>query len=1833
MHTRKCANTVSAFSYLYGETLAQSLVPVSSTLGQFKIGGYISRATHHQKHLQFVYVNKRLILKSKLRKLANSMLGNSFLLRTNTTSCDIPISKEISAGRWLAFSPPRKRDKYAVYLLNVECPYHVYDVCFDPKKTLIEFSDWDNVLQCMELAIRTFLEKEHCMTLSEQGSSYSLQEKNSGGNMLSVLKEVEQLKKECTVGQLKIQNLDPTGMLNQEKNADVHGLSENVTKKMLDVSRAVFGVPAKRRDQNEGTCFRDDLCFHSAALTYEETDIKSEIAVVLESGANRSNEDVLTNFASNPTLCTCDSENPFPSLETYSAPRQSITQLTGVLKENTMDVARRNLNNLIDHVSDIPLTESDSENLSIQCMFTKTDSDLYPIERFRNYLSNKIKPQYHSKHADTPSITKFRETFHCVSNIDIPVPFKNFEWHAVKQFLRMSGLLKEGVNLTNECVKSDVTMNLKDVPVGGCETTRQDIHAHEGDSSSFFHKPQTNVKCLLGKRTEKQADVSRVCKKFYAREHTNCTLHAGHLLQHSLLQDASKSLSDVNVTNPITEFENSENKEADVFEYERTFSQCSTNFPDESLSTKGVSNVFSSSSYKRAVCKEFSAPHKEVVEVEECFQIQFPNNVHICGQNQRETKLTATKSNVPLRGRLKASDVADNERSNFKWFHLATTTEVKNVKEHLHSTQKYHSEHKRNKYTDGRGMFSLTQNGNGVHNQLKLTHPKINVCKCHTKTYRQSDSFSRNYCTSYDFLHTLERKETKESKCTAQNSIPICQTNLQDEYAIGKTSNCYGNSHNVPAYRKSVRFNCTNKRVFNSNCEGKMVQPFTSPDSSHCGLHNVNVEEECVRPDFGTVSFRFSPKVVLRHQSGCRNILKTFSSNSHMLCGGKLMKDMQHTEFVRNHCMNNCAQRISQVVLSSKPAMFKHQLSNNLILTSGSEADVESSTDAEPCPRKRRCVNILPCNKTWTGKRRLAKLPSNPEYSYAHANDINISHSAEYLKQKICYSINKGGNGNELAKQQHDDEACFSFQEQEKSAGCLASDMQGGRSRVVDKSPQMSVDGGVPHIFNDSNNTIVPSSGSNYNSLSHFSQTANCKMVVSDSDSDISIQEYAVTSKKDSGNLPCGQNRLTVSSNVNTTEYHNHCSRSFSHEIEGGKIAAETDSICVPVGKDSSEVETRTLGITETHACKEKDVENVCTELSPTVILDVIDTLRSICISDFPSKENCARTVRNEDSISEVGNVNSGGESNMVSPKVTVVQEVSESFNSPVNNRTDKLSDTMKNNSGDTSCESESLFSKQSSPSDNIKCGISGSNKGIEDETSQLSLMESASGQGLVLCFGGLSQSNSEHCRMSTALNRKDGGSTHVLTREEEPGVGSLACDLERSFSLKEPLSKNKEVCGASDISSLAKKNNTIVIRDTIFNFRRTPGGPNSSPEDDKLVSRNSLNHAVLAADNFAEDGSTHTLRQDGIFNSESNSCMQQYEALSFCKSTQCSNIGTRLSNNVNINVREHGSDVMHTDFITSEQVTHTNAAGSDGKFSVLSKNLEACKKQNVSELLHPGACTVTGGQILREKQSDLLDRKRRSDSDGLDTHGKRSCMGQTNEHVSMQACKPCNNNVTAPDVCMSDSISTQDLNEAFDNVMSKVAGSDTNKKENCAFTVGQDGIAADTLGDNTVEIDMQKETDKIKCNSKDISLKCPKGWEQKLDPKGKIFFVHLETGLMSYTIPSQPVTQNLFSMSKRFAFLPKGMSPVLKNRVNKPCKDPEENTLTPISHQALCNVITDSYNLVDELAVVKWKDVQEKKGTGKIICIIFMHCHDYSFQNNICICMQFISKLPIYSM
>ncbi|KAM6074590.1 DNA mismatch repair protein Mlh3 isoform 1-T1 [Chlamydotis macqueenii] len=151
----KTRDVHSRFCQIYGLGRSQKLREINHKSGGFELNGYISIEGHYNKNMQFLYVNRRLVLKTRLHKLID------FLLRKESVICKAktgPASKQASS------SPGRHRcgpELYGIFILNVTCAYSDYDVCLEPAKTLIEFQNWDVLLSCLEEGVKIFLKREH----------------------------------------------------------------------------------------------------------------------------------------------------------------------------------------------------------------------------------------------------------------------------------------------------------------------------------------------------------------------------------------------------------------------------------------------------------------------------------------------------------------------------------------------------------------------------------------------------------------------------------------------------------------------------------------------------------------------------------------------------------------------------------------------------------------------------------------------------------------------------------------------------------------------------------------------------------------------------------------------------------------------------------------------------------------------------------------------------------------------------------------------------------------------------------------------------------------------------------------------------------------------------------------------------------------------------------------------------------------------------------------------------------------------------------------------------------------------------------------------------------------------------------------------------------------------------------------------------------------------------------------------------------------------------------------------------------------------------------------
>uniref|UniRef100_A0A8C7BFJ1 MutL homolog 3 n=1 Tax=Neovison vison TaxID=452646 RepID=A0A8C7BFJ1_NEOVI len=149
----KTKDVCSRFCQIYGLGKSQKLREIKFKYKDFELSGYISSEGHYNKNMQFLFVNKRLILRTKLHKFID------FLLRKESIICK---PKNGSATRQMNSSPRHRSNPelHGIYVINVQCQFCEYDVCMEPAKTLMEFQNWDTVLVCIQEGVKMFLKKE-----------------------------------------------------------------------------------------------------------------------------------------------------------------------------------------------------------------------------------------------------------------------------------------------------------------------------------------------------------------------------------------------------------------------------------------------------------------------------------------------------------------------------------------------------------------------------------------------------------------------------------------------------------------------------------------------------------------------------------------------------------------------------------------------------------------------------------------------------------------------------------------------------------------------------------------------------------------------------------------------------------------------------------------------------------------------------------------------------------------------------------------------------------------------------------------------------------------------------------------------------------------------------------------------------------------------------------------------------------------------------------------------------------------------------------------------------------------------------------------------------------------------------------------------------------------------------------------------------------------------------------------------------------------------------------------------------------------------------------------
>ena len=166
LQTHKSSSVVGAVTHLFGVEHSQELCTFSNQTDIFQVRGYVSRVSCANRNVQFVFVNNRLVLKTKLHSLINCILSQSVILKQRQKSalvtrhtaekkCENYFRATCHPG-----SPQNAVDKHGIYILMITCPLSEYEITFDPTKTLVEFKHWCILLKCVKNSLWECLEKE-----------------------------------------------------------------------------------------------------------------------------------------------------------------------------------------------------------------------------------------------------------------------------------------------------------------------------------------------------------------------------------------------------------------------------------------------------------------------------------------------------------------------------------------------------------------------------------------------------------------------------------------------------------------------------------------------------------------------------------------------------------------------------------------------------------------------------------------------------------------------------------------------------------------------------------------------------------------------------------------------------------------------------------------------------------------------------------------------------------------------------------------------------------------------------------------------------------------------------------------------------------------------------------------------------------------------------------------------------------------------------------------------------------------------------------------------------------------------------------------------------------------------------------------------------------------------------------------------------------------------------------------------------------------------------------------------------------------------------------------
>ncbi|WVZ65790.1 hypothetical protein U9M48_015097 [Paspalum notatum var. saurae] len=159
LYTAASSSPLPLMSKIFGDDISRCLHEIAVSDKGWILSGHISEPADVfcTKDFQYLYINSRFVNRNPIHNMLNN-LASSF-------QSSIRRNEEIEVQS----RKRQKTDIYPAFVLNFCCPRSIYDLHFEPTKTIVEFKDWQTVLLFFERTVTDYW-KKHAPQSPEDGA-------------------------------------------------------------------------------------------------------------------------------------------------------------------------------------------------------------------------------------------------------------------------------------------------------------------------------------------------------------------------------------------------------------------------------------------------------------------------------------------------------------------------------------------------------------------------------------------------------------------------------------------------------------------------------------------------------------------------------------------------------------------------------------------------------------------------------------------------------------------------------------------------------------------------------------------------------------------------------------------------------------------------------------------------------------------------------------------------------------------------------------------------------------------------------------------------------------------------------------------------------------------------------------------------------------------------------------------------------------------------------------------------------------------------------------------------------------------------------------------------------------------------------------------------------------------------------------------------------------------------------------------------------------------------------------------------------------------------------